>query len=633
MSFVQTQLEIGHICRTSQQWDLYEVQEWLGFRERHYASYEGLGANENGLLMPGMRSLFFDEAHNILNKYESGGTSMSKFYNFYLNALDGYFPGVREILGIYQGKIALCGGFFSAPTQTRDVDIFFYNCTPDEAQEIIEGVCRLLPAIFKGKDLDPNIKLEFMRCQETSNIYYKNRTIFDEQSRKIQFIHRIYPSLAHVIGGFDVQASMIAFDGNRIVANLMGAWAFMNRTVVADISRASTSFMHRLAKYNNRGYSIIFPGYDVSVKNKLVADVKKQEENFRRSLEETIRKQGFRLRRWDHDYGYGGSNGRIFHMSEVEVSDIENVEIMHGFWLRLDYVHRGSIVTKPGAPEIQDYGVPEANVFYGQNEDSIDVTNAVALIKGNTKGFSTQLTELQLYRPPTWSIIKDGFKITQDYEEVVDQFCESINTFITKTLVSLLGGYQNIPVKYRDEAIDKITKIRYDRGYWTQEYDKALYRRTVGKEEFKALFRAKLFSNRREFENRLRSMVWMTQNPQLQWSSTIHPELLTAQEFYKGSWNGFIIFPWSFTRLFFIGQTDSGSSFFRMPRDVIKMILNWVPFVLYSNRKGFSLVKAFPLPRSPVAMAAIPHQVQAVDFPDPPQGAVGVLPRLPWMDN
>ena len=109
--------------------------------------------------------------------------------------------------------------------------------------------------------------LEAHYCEETilRLIRTAGTTTFEigfesKSSRSYQFVHRIYPSLAHVLGGFDISPSMIGFDGTNVVANEMGAWAWVNQTMVVDISRRSLSFQYRLLKYFRRGFNVIFPG-------------------------------------------------------------------------------------------------------------------------------------------------------------------------------------------------------------------------------------------------------------------------------------------------------------------------------------------------------------------------------------
>jgi len=81
----------------------------------------------------------------------------------------------------------------------------------------------------------------------------------DSESLKYQFIHRVYPSVESILGGFDLGPAMVAYDGHRILATELGAWSALSKTIIVDISRRSTSFEHRLKKYSNTCH-VLYPG-------------------------------------------------------------------------------------------------------------------------------------------------------------------------------------------------------------------------------------------------------------------------------------------------------------------------------------------------------------------------------------
>ena len=78
--------------------------------------------------------------------------------------------------------------------------------------------------------------------------------------RKYQFIHRLYPTLESILGGFDLGPSMVAYDGVDIWATELGAWTYANNAMIIDISRRSTTFTKRITKYSWRNFRVIFPG-------------------------------------------------------------------------------------------------------------------------------------------------------------------------------------------------------------------------------------------------------------------------------------------------------------------------------------------------------------------------------------
>ena len=595
MHLARTQLERAHICRVTQSWDLYDCSEWLSFSENAFdlkALKEG-----GGLFLSSMDNF---KRQKALRKLSLSKMSPGSFEKFYYKLMDKQFPGVKELVERFQGKLALCGGFFSAPFYTSDVDLFFYNCTPEEAQEIIEEACRMLPNFLRakieeaGEDFENHyhhlrgISLDFNRCQDTSNIYYRHPAFRWSNERKIQFIHRIYPSLAHIVGGFDVQASMIAFDGSKIVANCMGAWAFVNSTIVVDVSRCSTSFAHRIGKYRRRGHNIIFPGFDYRRRAELIDDVVNKIDHVKAQIQSLIKENGLRFLLWESDYGGPGKRNGAFEVPKLEsIKEQKPVEIMHGMWLNLKKDNPGNVASKGCPPQAPDYGSMEAGSFYASDKESVAECNLVCLIKGNLKCFCTQMVSLKCDRSSKWSVIKDGLLLCneEEYQEAVDELLSCHYFHRTQNLVYLLGGYQNIPASLTKESIIKDQNIDVESLHPFDLENRLMDYRRDNTTEIRTLMISRLQTNLKDFNESLSEMTWMTQNPQLQWSSTIHPELLTAQEFYKGAWNGFTIFDWKIVRLFLISRYEPGSAFFGMPKDVLRMILWKVPFVVKKVEK------------------------------------------------
>lgn len=206
------------------------------------------------------------------------------------------FPFVDTILNAFPGKLIVAGGsvykaFQSSGYQDEttneyhyemlgqcDVDFFFIDCTEQEVDTIIRFTVKLLKTprdyvkqligeIKQGVedgDYDDN-GLCIDRCQNTTTIYYavgddgdandlNYRAEYDwlDAGGKLQFIHRVYPSAASVIGGFDLGVCMGFYDGHDFYATPFGAWSIANQTIILDVSRRSTSFEYRITKYITR---------------------------------------------------------------------------------------------------------------------------------------------------------------------------------------------------------------------------------------------------------------------------------------------------------------------------------------------------------------------------------------------
>jgi hypothetical protein len=214
-----------------------------------------------------------------------------------------FFPFIQPILNAFQGKVIVAGGsiykaFQSCensinPTTGRvihrsellgdcDVDLFFINCTLQEVDEIIKFAVGLIQKPRQHlKYLSGQIKEDVNdgvyddvaicidRCQNSTTLYYACNMDgggegpeflndlaeyhWHDGGGKIQFIHRVYPSAASVIGAFDLGPCMGLYDGIEFLATPFGAWSISTQTVILDVSRRSTSFEHRIVKYITRG--------------------------------------------------------------------------------------------------------------------------------------------------------------------------------------------------------------------------------------------------------------------------------------------------------------------------------------------------------------------------------------------
>jgi hypothetical protein len=81
---------------------------------------------------------------------------------------------------------------------------------------------------------------------------------------KYQFVLRIYSTIAEILGGFDIQAAAVAFDGEQFLSTEFGEWSCINKIIVADTTRRSTTYESRLYKYIIY-CDIVFVGLDSNV--------------------------------------------------------------------------------------------------------------------------------------------------------------------------------------------------------------------------------------------------------------------------------------------------------------------------------------------------------------------------------
>lgn len=195
------------------------------------------------------------------------------------------FPVLEKILKKYSGKLAVCGGLVSTVFHRNfdhyshnvlDADIFFYGVSEDEATQILIDCIAIISSEENYTD-DQNetnsIRIE--RRTRITNVSCRNIPkrihggyLNPWSTRIYQFIHRIYPSLDSILGGFDLGHAMIAMtdgvDGPKILWTEMGQWSNTENTILIDTSRRSTSYEYRIVKYVSRlRCSICFPGVTI----------------------------------------------------------------------------------------------------------------------------------------------------------------------------------------------------------------------------------------------------------------------------------------------------------------------------------------------------------------------------------
>ena len=199
-----------------------------------------------------------------------------------LEHLEGCFPCSLDLLKHFEGRIVAAGGaVFKALYGEKADDIDFFFVDPEvehldaksaqlKYDDLLAEVVSWLsarwlreerkhpewwgPGVVEGGPAVNNVYI--LRSEFVTTVHLVS-TYFDDI--KYQFIHRIYPSIGSILGGFDLGPAMVATDGHRILATELGAYSALGQIIVVDTSRRSTSFEHRLKKYA-RHCHILLPG-------------------------------------------------------------------------------------------------------------------------------------------------------------------------------------------------------------------------------------------------------------------------------------------------------------------------------------------------------------------------------------
>jgi hypothetical protein len=188
--------------------------------------------------------------------------AMGTFNDFY-TMLD---PLLREFRG---HLIAAGGSVFRAMAGGKydddDCDLFFIS---PEYERILPLAVLFLRDRWAAGDCLHRNHWQDGECDHTTDVCRSIHAITVKhyccgRVREIyQFVLRSYPSAAHVLGGFDIQAAAVCYDGFHITGTEFGFWSACTSMVIVDTTRRSTTYEYRLRKYS-RLCTIVFPGLEI----------------------------------------------------------------------------------------------------------------------------------------------------------------------------------------------------------------------------------------------------------------------------------------------------------------------------------------------------------------------------------
>lgn len=81
---------------------------------------------------------------------------------------------------------------------------------------------------------------------------------------KIQFILRLYNTMSEILHGFDLGSSAVGFDGKNVYFTSLSKFCYENMINIYDGTRRSTTYEARLQKYFSQGFKIVLPNLDIS---------------------------------------------------------------------------------------------------------------------------------------------------------------------------------------------------------------------------------------------------------------------------------------------------------------------------------------------------------------------------------
>jgi hypothetical protein len=537
-------------------------------------NYEAISSDVRALLTSDMRSRIMCKWPLILQERDC-----EKFpFKDGRGNIHEEFPFLDLIFAKYKGEICAAGGAVANHLfredlndyelkRARDVDLFFYGIREDRATQILEDciamLCSAVDYIGIEKDILPPKHMSYRQVRVERNTKYVNVSftryggpIISRQTYRVyQFILRIYPTLDSVIGGFDIPFSSFAFDGERFWSTEIADWCMKNGMMIANISRRSPSFEHRLVKYCTRyDLELFFPGLDrdkffarrIADHSKLLKDVEaaviKNYHAFIEGVDDLMTEFYQAL-----DSATMKKDWPIFHRIVFPNSCV-GVRMSSSKYKDLH------LPTKEQTERISDY-----SQRYVEGS-KISNLNSNACILDN----------------PDVVIVHVSYTTRPEYETVVRDFREMM---INPQVVSLDSEHLFTRCK---KMVRRMTN-NYGQTEWVGLILKSIgvpkLSKGINKIETQAklLHSALMVKHDKTLETavqNLKGLRWITKNLHQQWTSSHHPIHASAAEYYGEFHKRFEVgIPWEIMRLLLLGMKEKDCQFSRLGRDMFKYVM------------------------------------------------------------
>jgi len=587
------------IYRNRKGWPLVPLSDFDYYRN----SFATTNPNGDDLLMtPSYRHQW--SMHNNGNEsYKEYLSKVSKVINNFHSYFYGKFPEIKPLLEKYKGKLAVCGGAVTRTLVNRvdsitDVDLFFYNTSKEEAFAILLDCAATLIANYTDGKAIIERKL------------YVTNVILESENRSpriYQFIHRIYPTLDSIIGGFDLGPAMVCFDGERVYGTPLGVYSIAKRCVIVDTTRRSLSFEHRIVKYSKlMKFAVIFPGITIAKANEI------------QDIPVDLYPAGHKV------YLLMKKLGLYFRGEDIEhYSDIFGTT-NHGGDIYLDKLHVYDNNVKMKKRDIGEFETTPEDILkkytdYGADEDYRwkykTISNGTVLRTNNIEAVSVFVSFKQSrnYQESNYRREKPIHRKHRNatYQDVVEAFLTIIAypqlsfdetykgrafAYIAKKQNRIETGrgvvnriateirlFAEMAPKMRNLQMSiKPEKIQETQGMITLQVEpnSEKYQKQVMDEMtvIVDLLNDRMAANIIKAKENLRGMKWIDQDPQRQWTSSINPVVKKPEDFYGKYYVSLGLgIPCNVeTTIRLMRKFRPGSSFAKLPNDVFKLILMYI---------------------------------------------------------
>lgn len=530
------------------------------------------------------------------------------------------FKLLEPLLTKHRGKLAVCGGAVTnsllEPQRgisfCQDADIFFYGVGQDEATAILEDCVVTLVNLTTYKSNKyrtlrvehrqhiTNVVISYNHDPETDNDDF----IGTVRHRVYQFVHRLYPTLDSIIGGFDIPLSMFAFaylpntEGPVVVGTPLAVFCARHNVIIVDTTRRSFSYEHRILKYKDRyDATVFFPGLDPDAIKQHFKDFETDKRMGKKlkHLEEFMQRLGLKFNQpvativTEIDDSLDTCN----ELSDTDENEDYDPQEYDGsiYFTNMQICNSGIHNLCRTHHPLQDYDekwLPQIIYRYSDYFDSrIDDAHLVSatgcmLRSNNFAGIFVSVSYPPSKTAPTHATALRDFKALVSDPKIVYDVAE----YVSKIHVDHL--YERLFRQYSARwQIRCFAEHFYDlRKYgWNDDFKAKL---TAIRDELVQ----RMHNNAGVAKKLLTGIKWITENPGRQWTSSFNPIMEDPREFYGSHYVPFTIgIPIeieSLLRLFRLRETV----WRLLPRDLFKLLLQYV----VSNYAELTVEKREPHP-------------------------------------
>jgi len=548
-------------------------------------------------------------------------------------------PFTDELLTKFHNNLVACGGSICKSIvhynihqrRTDDIDLFFYDLDIYQANMMRIEVIEYMINVWKSHigqsvkryhwrgyndhivdTIIKDVKFYIQRNEYVTTLHveelcdcYENAKVY-----MYQFIHRIYPDISSIIGGFDLSASAVAYNGKEICTTPLGAWSLINRSLIIDMGRRSTSYEHRLLKYSKYGFKLIFPGLsDMIVNDELVKTYNNGSfSRFREKLEKLAKDNGYFindeyndlkeifLRRENGGKQIDEKDDLAFHKVQKEKDILPHLTLTYNDY---DYgdnfcEYRDSIYIKQSncnqydwfdsegpnedgkcweyeyyINKLSDYGNDEkylkarsdyhhSHMYYKH----VPSANATRLRLNNLNGVVSILYihNHENIREKLFNDVNNPNLGINDY--VIELYKNNVHKEINSFIEANYNGHQTTLIKYlgsfTSEILDNCN-------------DNTITRATESMIET-------IWDNEKICKKNLTGLKWITENPGRQWTSSINPVFENPRDWYGKHYIPVLVGipPEIETTLRLMRFDRTESVWVTLPEDIFDLLLSYI---------------------------------------------------------